>query len=87
MGNYSKQTKLRALNPNEITPFDILNFDKKNEKTENFKADIKYNLTDHKDKKLVIDADNSRSDMTGFFFVNWKIKNSGDTHSNNTKVT
>jgi hypothetical protein len=87
LGNYSKQTKLRALNPNEITPFDILIFDKKNnEKTENFKADIKYNLTDHKDKKLEIVANNSRLDMAGFFFVNGKIKNSGDIHSNNRNV-
>ena len=87
LGNFSKQTELRALNPNEITPFDILIFDKKNnEKIKNFKADIKYNLTDHKDKKLDIVANNSRSDMTGFFFINGKIKNSGDTHSNNTNV-
>ncbi len=87
LGNYSKQTDLRALNPNEITPFDILIFDKKNnEKIKNFKADIKYNLTDRKDKKLDIVANNSRLDMTGFFFINGKIKNSGDTHSNNTNV-
>ena len=57
-----------------------------NEKTENFKADIKYNPTDHKDKKLDIVANNLRLDMTGFFFVNGKIMNSGDTHSNNTNV-
>ncbi len=87
LGNFSKQTELRALNPNEITPFDILIFDKKNnEKIKNFKADIKYNLTDHKDKKLDIVANNSRLDMTGFFFINGKIKNSGDTHPNNTNV-
>ncbi|MBA3285546.1 MAG: hypothetical protein H0U27_10880 [Nitrosopumilus sp.] len=87
LGNFSKQTELRSLNPNEITPFDILIFDKKNnEKIKNFKADIKYNLTDHKDKKLDIVANNSRLDMTGFFFINGKIKNSGDTHSNNTNV-
>jgi hypothetical protein len=87
LGNFSKQTELRALNPNEITPFDILIYDKKNnEKIKNFKADIKYNLTGHKDKKLDIVADNSRLDITGFFFINGKIKNSGDTHSDNTNV-
>jgi hypothetical protein len=57
-----------------------------NEKIKNFKADIKYNLTGHKDKKLDIVANNSRLDMTGFFFINGKIKNLGDTHSNNTNV-
>lgn len=87
LGNHSKQTELRALNPNEITPFDILIFDKKNnEQIKNFKADTKYNLTDHKDKKLDIVANNSPLDMTGVFFINGKIKNSGETHSNNTNV-
>jgi hypothetical protein len=87
LGNFSKQTELRSLNPNETTPFDILIFDKKdNEKIKNFKADIEYNLTGHKDKKLDIVANNSRLDMTGFFYINGKIRNSGDTHSNNTNV-
>ncbi len=59
---------------------------KNKEKIKNIKADTKYNLTDHKDEKLDIVANNSRLDMTGFFFINGKIKNSGDTYSNNTNV-
>jgi hypothetical protein len=38
LGNYSKQTELRALNPNEITPFDILIFDKKTTKNKKLQS-------------------------------------------------
>ncbi len=87
MANYSKQTELRALNPNEITPFDILIVDKKNnEKKKNSKRTLNITLLTIKTKKLDMVAHNSRSDMSGFFFIKGKIKNLGDMHSNNTNV-
>ncbi|MBA3978461.1 MAG: hypothetical protein H0X50_09780 [Nitrosopumilus sp.] len=88
LGNFSKQTELRALNPNEITPFDILIFDKKNnEVIKDYDVDIKYNVTNYKDKKLDIVANDSRLDMTGFFFISGKIKNiEKGAYSNNTNV-
>ncbi len=88
LGNFSKQTELRALNPNEITPFDILIFDKKNnEVIKDYDVDLKYNITNYKDKKLDIVTNDSRLDMTGFFFINGKIKNlEKGASSNNTNV-
>ncbi len=87
LGNFSKQTELRALNPNEITPFDILIFDKKNnELIKDYNIDVKYNFTNYKDKKLDIVTNDSRSDMTGFFFINGKVRNTADAYSNNTNV-
>jgi hypothetical protein len=87
IGNFSKQTELRALNPDEITPFDILILDpKKSEKIHNNTMELKYNFTDPKAKKLDIVSNDSRLDMTGFFFVNGKIKNTGGSDSNNTNI-
>ncbi len=87
IGNFSKQTELRALNPNEITPFDILIFDKKiNEKINDYLVNVKYNITNPKDKKLVIVSDNSKLEITGFYFINGDILNTGDLYSVNTNV-
>jgi hypothetical protein len=87
IGNYSRQTELRALNPSEITPFDILIFDKKNnDKIKDYKVDIKYNFTNYKDKKIDIVTNDSRLDMTGFFFISGKIDNTGETYANNTNA-
>jgi hypothetical protein len=87
IGNFSKQTELRALNPDETTPFDILILDKKNvEKIYNYTVDVKHNLTSPKAKKLDILSNDSRLDMTGFYFVNGKVKNTGDSYSKNTNV-
>jgi len=87
IGNFSKQTELRTLNPNEITPFNILIFDKKiNEKINDYLVNIKYNITNYKDKKLVIVSDNSKLEITGFYFINGDILNTGDLYSFNTNI-
>lgn len=88
LGNFSKQTEITTLNPNEITPFDILIYDKKiNDKIKDYKVDFKFNFTEYKDKNLVIVSDDSRLDITGFYFINGKIQNTDKTSdSNNTNV-
>jgi hypothetical protein len=88
LGSFSKQTELTTLNPNEITPFDILIYDKKiSDKIKDYKLDIKFNFTKYKDKKLVIVSHDSRLDMTGFYFISGKIQNTEKASvSNNTRV-
>ena len=88
IGNFSRQTELTTLNPNDITPFDIFVYDKKlNDKIKDYKVDVKFNFTNYKDKKLVIVSDDSRLDMTGFYFINGKIQNTEKASaSNNTRV-
>jgi hypothetical protein len=87
VGNFSKQTEIRTLNPDEITPIDILIFDKKiNEKINDYLTNINYNITNYKDKKLVLISDNSKLEITGFYFINGDVLNTGKSYSFNTNV-
>jgi hypothetical protein len=88
LGNFSKQTELTTLNSYQITPFDILVYDKKiNDRIKDYKVDFKFRFAEHKDKKLVIVSNDSRLDMTGFYFINGKIQNTDKTSaSSNTNV-
>lgn len=88
IGNFSKQTDITTLNPNEITPFDILIFDKNiYNKIKDYVVNINFNFTKDKDKKLLIESNKSHLDVNGFFFIDGKIKNIGQVYSNNTTVT
>ena len=88
IGNFSKQTEITTINPKEITPFDILIYNKDiNDKINEYSTNIKYNFTNHKDENLVIESSNSHIDLiTGFYFINGEIKNKGQLYSNNTTV-
>lgn len=88
LGNFSKQTELTTLNPNEITPFDVLVYDKKiNDRIKDYKVEFKFRFTEFKDKELVIVSNYSRLDMTGFYFINGKIQNTDKASaSGNTNV-
>jgi hypothetical protein len=88
IGNFSKQTEITTLNPKEITPFDILIFDKNiYDKIKKYVVNINFNFTKDKDKKLVFVSNKSHLDVNGFFFIDGKIKNIGQAYSNNTTVT
>ncbi len=88
IGNFSKQTEITTLNPKEITPFDILIFDKNiYDKIKEFVVNINFNFTKNKDKNLVIESNKSHLDVNGFFFIDGKIRNLGQAYSNNTTVT
>jgi hypothetical protein len=88
IGNFSKQTEITTLNPKEITPFDILIFDKNiYDKIKEYVVNINFNFTKDKDKKLVFISSKSHLDVNGFFFIDGKIKNIGQAYSNNTTVT
>jgi hypothetical protein len=88
IGNFSKQTEITTLNPKEITPFDILIFDKNiYDKIKEFVVNINFNFTKNKDKNLVIESNKSHLDVNGIFFIDGKIRNLGQAYSNNTTVT
>jgi hypothetical protein len=88
IGNFSKQTEITTVNPKEMTPFDILIYNKDiNDKINGYSTNIKYNFTTHKEENLVITSSNSHIDIiTGFYFINGEIKNKGQLYSNNTTV-
>ncbi len=87
ISNYSKQIEIPTLNPNGISPFDILVFDKRhNNDIKNYSLGFEYNFTRYSEKKIQIISSNSRLDVTGIYFINGKIKNIGYTTSNKTTI-
>src|SRR5690242_15345780 len=49
IGNFSKQSEITTINPGEITPFDILIYNKDlNDKINKFSITVKFNFTNHK---------------------------------------
>jgi hypothetical protein len=88
IGNFSKESEITTLNPKDITPFDILIYDKKiYNSIKDYTIDIKYNITKYKDKNLVIVSNYSHLDVNGFYFINGEIQNAEHAYSNNTTVT
>jgi hypothetical protein len=88
IGNFSKQTEITTLNPKEITPFDILIFDKNiYDRIKEYVVNINFNFTNDKDRNLLIVSNKSHLDVNGFFFIDGKIRNLGQAYSNNTTVT
>ncbi|MDQ6724307.1 MAG: FxLYD domain-containing protein [Thermoproteota archaeon] len=88
IGNFSKQSEITTLNPKEITPFDILIFDKKiYDKINDLTMDFKYNFTKYKPKNLAIVSSNSHLDTNGFYFINGQVLNTAHEYSNNTTIT
>ena len=75
IGNFSKQTEITTLNPKEITPFDILIFDKNiYDKIKEYVVNINFNFTKNKDKNLVIESNKSHLDVNGFFLLMEKLE-------------
>ena len=88
IGNFSKQSEITTINPNNTSPFDILIYDKKiYDKINIFNVNIKYNKTKDKESMLNINSNISHIDINGFYFINGEIQNKGNTYSNNTTVT
>ncbi len=85
--NYSRQTEIQSLNPNESTPFDILVFDKDHNKDiKNYSLSSKYNFTNYNEKNLETISTKNRFDITGTYFIDGKLKNNGKNYLNNTTV-
>jgi len=87
IGNYSKQTELQFLNPKELSPFDIMIFDKQfdnNIKKFDFTND--YDITKYHPKNIKLTSSLSRLDFTGYYYISGKVKNYGISPSNNTII-
>jgi hypothetical protein len=79
LGNYSRSSELRAVNPGESSPFEILFLD---QATSNRVANFTLSATAQeaaisKEKQLVIVSSNSRLDLLGTFYINALIRNEG----------
>lgn len=86
IGNYSKQIELQFLNPKEVSPFDILIFDKQiDNNIKHFDFTKEYNITKYHSKAIKLISSKSRLDFNGFYYISGKVKNTG-TLSNNTII-
>lgn len=88
IGNYSRELELRFLNPSEISPFDVLIFDKHEiNKIKKFDFTFDYNISKtHYSKEVKLVSSLSRLDLTGIYYISGKVKNTGYSISNNTIV-
>lgn len=90
LGEYYRHPEISVINPNEISPFEIIYLDPStSDKVKNFTIDTKFqtgNKQDTKPESLFIESVNSRLDITGFYYINGKIKNEGLQNANNVTV-
>jgi hypothetical protein len=90
VGEYYRNPEISVINPNEISPFEIIYLDPStSEKVKNFTIATNFetaNKQDTKPESLYIESVNSRLDFTGFYYINGKIKNEGLKNANNVTV-
>lgn len=87
VGNYSNQVEVYPLNPDDITPFDILIYDKDiNENINNYSVNFRFDIIKEIERNLDVHSVNSKLDFTGLYFINGKITNNMKTYSNNTII-
>ncbi|HET9774000.1 MAG TPA: FxLYD domain-containing protein [Nitrososphaeraceae archaeon] len=90
LGEYYRNPEISVINPNEISPFEIIYLDPStSEKVKNFTIATNFqtaNTQDTKPESLFIESVNSRLDFTGFYYINGKIKNEGIKNANNVTV-
>jgi peptide/nickel transport system substrate-binding protein len=86
LGNYSRSSELRVVNPGESSPFEILFLD---QATSNRVANFTLSATAQeasasKEKQLIIVSSNSRLDLLGTFYINALIRNEGGEAATNS---
>ena len=90
LGEYFRNPEISVINPNEISPFEIIYLDPStSEKVKNFTIATNFQIANKKDTKpegLFIESVNSRLDFSGFYYINGKIKNEGIKNANNVTV-
>jgi hypothetical protein len=86
MNEYKRSAELRTINPNFVSPFEILFLDQNTvNKVEDFK--LYANGTEVRTPSpvdLQIKVDSSRQDILGFYYINGAIFNSGPATANNS---
>ena len=90
LGEYYRHPEISVINPDEISPFEIIYLDPStSDKVKDFKIATFYQTgNEHytKPENLFIESVNSRLDFTGFYYINGKIKNQGSENANNVTV-
>ena len=86
LGNYSRSSELRVVNPGESSPFEILFLD---QATSSSVANFTLSATAQeassmKEKQLIIVSTNSRLDLLGTFYINAVIRNEGGEAATNS---
>lgn len=87
LGNYSNQVAVHPLNPSEITPFDVILYDKdRNSLIKNYTIDSTYEKVNTNIRDLEIHSTNSKLDATGFYYISGRINNNMNITSNSTTI-
>ena len=87
LGNYSNQVAVHPLNPSEITPFDVILYDKdQNSLIKNYTIDSTYEKVNTNIRDLEIHSTNSKLDATGFYYISGRINNNMNITSNSTTI-
>ena len=87
LGNYSNQVEVHPLNPSEVTPFDVLIYDKNhNSLIKNYTIDTTYEEIETNKRDLEIHSTNSKLDVTGFYYISGRITNNMNITSNSTTI-
>jgi peptide/nickel transport system substrate-binding protein len=86
LGNYSRSSELRVINPGESSPFEILFL---NQTASGGVANFTISVTSQqapalKEKQLTIVSSNSRLDLLGTFYINALIRNEGGEAATNS---
>ena len=87
LGNYSSQVDVHPLNPSEVTPFDVIIYDKDhNSLIKNYTIDSAYDKVKTNIRDLEIHSTNSRLDATGFYYISGRITNNMNITSDSTTI-
>jgi hypothetical protein len=87
LGNYSSQVEVHPLNPLEVTPFDVIIYDKDhNSLVKNYTIDSTYDKVKTNVRDLERHSTNSKLDATGFYYISGRITNNMNITSNSTTI-
>ena len=85
INEYNRSPELRTINPDFVSPFEVLFIDQKNvDKVKDFKLYVKGTEVRPAPVNLQIKVDSSRQDILGFYYINGIIFNSADNSANNS---
>lgn len=88
LGQYERKAELGVIDSNKTSPFEIIYLDTTTaQNIKNYTLSVKhYDVGTSKEKLLSIETVSSRPDISGFFYINGKIKNNGDKHATNAMI-
>ena len=85
INEYKRSAELRTINPDFVSPFEILFIDQRTvDKVKDFKLFVNGTETGPPPVDLRIKIDSSRQDILGFYYINGVIFNSGPESANNS---